>query len=362
MLTALILSPSLVFARLGMTAVELTEANFNEYVHQFDRLVVDFYDSSNAEWQQHQKELESALVTVRKIASIKTNFAKVDVSKNPNLGTQFVKNGHYPQLVWFAHGKTTQYHRTLRHADAIVQFVLAMDRPAVASVTSLESVGDYNMVVLAEMSKKSAFYKTSEAVALRHMDAVAFLHMESDKNTISFYKNGTLDQQYEGEHDVEAVHNWIMGQLPLQSEDIPAEEAAMDDGVLVVVGKTFEKLVLQKDKDVMLVVGAPWCGHCRLLRPVLRQVQQAVSHMPHIVMAEIDGDRNQSPLPNDFVWDSFPTVFYVRAGETSPKVYRGDRTAKTLLDFTKEHSSQPFEEAKQAGTDNQDGTDNLYDL
>jgi len=355
LLIALILLQSLVSARLGMTATDLTDANFNEVANQFDRLVVDFYDPSDSDWQQHQMELQSALVTVRKAGNSKVNFAKVDVSKWPTLASKFVKNGRYPQLVWFAHGQPTQYHRRMRSADMIIQFVMAMDRPPLTTVTSVASLADYSPVVLAEISKTSALYKSTEAVALRHMDSVAFLHMESGKNTISFYKDGALVQQYEGQHDdVDALDKWLKRQLPMKSEEIPSEEDAMDDGVRMVVGKNFEEMVLQKEKDVILLVQAPWCGYCKILAPKWKQLSHAVPS--HVLVAQMDGERNQSPLPNDFVWDAYPTIFYVRAGETVPNVYRGDRTLESLLDFAKEHTSQPFGVAKQ------DGTDAIYDL
>jgi len=362
MSAALVALPWLVGARLGMTATELTEANFDEFANQHDRLIVDFYDPNDSEWLQNQKDLEQALVTVRKAANSRVPFAKVDVSKESALATRFVLNGIYPQLIWFAHGKPTQYHRTLRQADQIANFVLALDRPSVTQIESVNATADYNMAVIAEISKNSPLYKTIDAVALRHMDQVAFLHMQSNKGTISYYKDGLMVQQYEehimheGQHEVDALDKWLKHQLPFKSEEAPEGKLAMDDGVHVVVGKNFEDVVLQKDKDVMLLVHAPWCGHCKTLRPKWKQLSQAVSSMSHLVMAQMDGDRNQSPLPNDFEWHAYPTIFYVRAGETLPAVYRGNRTVESLLDFAKGHSSKPF------GISSQNMTDAIYDL
>jgi len=42
--------------------------------------------------------------------------------------------------------------------------------------------------------------------------------------------------------------------------------------VKVVVGDTFERLVLDDSKDVMIEFYAPWCGHCKKLEPVYKKL------------------------------------------------------------------------------------------
>lgn len=40
---------------------------------------------------------------------------------------------------------------------------------------------------------------------------------------------------------------------------MPSGEDAKDGDVLVVVGKSFDEIVLDESKDVLLEVYAPWC-------------------------------------------------------------------------------------------------------
>mmetsp|Transcript_103136 Transcript_103136/g.183259 ORF Transcript_103136/g.183259 Transcript_103136/m.183259 type:complete len:356 (-) Transcript_103136:160-1227(-) len=333
--------PWLASARIGMSATSLTEASFDPFVGEKSRILIDFYDPSDSDWQEQQKALQEALVSVRRYGSV-VEFAKVDVSKETALAARFVPNAVYPQLVWFANGQATQYHRTLRGTKMIADFAMALDRPSLAEIKTVSEAGDYNRAVLAEIPRDGDLYKVVDAVALRHMDQVAFTYMQSDKGTISWMENGLPTIQYTGMPTADDLDKWVKEQLPHRSEEIPDPEFAIEGGVHMVVNKNFEEKVLQKDKDVILLVHAPWCGHCKKLLPEWRKFVRGVSKVSHLLAAQIDGSRNDSPLPGTFDWTSFPTIFYVRAGETSPIMYKGNRSAESLMDFAQQRSSSPF--------------------
>ena len=63
------------------------------------------------------------------------------------------------------------------------------------------------------------------------------------------------------------VESYIAGELQpeLKSEKIPESN---DEPVIVVVGKTFDEIVLDEAKDVFVEFYAPWCGHCKRLKPI----------------------------------------------------------------------------------------------
>lgn len=327
-----------------MSATELTESTFDTFLAEKSRILVDFYNPADSEAKDHQKALEQALVSVRGYGK-NTEFAKVDASMEKGLAAKYVPNARYPQLVWFANGHATEYHRTLRSSKNIADFVLALDRPSIIEIKSVSEAGEYNPAVLAEIPKDGDLYKTLDAVALKHMDMVAFMVLESDKSSISWVVDGVPKHKYEGPPTVDALHKWVKAELPHKSEEIPQGDMATEGGVRVVVNKNFEQEVFQKEKDVMLLAHAPWCGFCKKLMPEWRKFARSVSGIPHLMVAQIDGSRNDSPLPGNFEWTSYPTIFYVRASQTMPVVYKGNRTVESLLNFAKEHSSKQMEEA-----------------
>eukprot|EP00922_Rhytidocystis_sp_ex-Travisia-forbesii_P072514 GHVS01108109.1.p1 GENE.GHVS01108109.1~~GHVS01108109.1.p1 ORF type:complete len:511 (+),score=132.79 GHVS01108109.1:218-1750(+) len=141
----------------------------------------------------------------------------------------------------------------------------------------------------------------------------------------------------------------------LKSEPLPASN---DAPVKVVVGKNFEDLVLQKDKDVLLEVYAPWCGHCKKLEPVYTELAEALTKVEHVVIAKMDGTANEAPV-EDFDWTGFPTLFFVKAGNPSPMKFDGGRTMEGMMEYIKKHSSKGIseEDVKQSPAAEQLATD-----
>ena len=44
----------------------------------------------------------------------------------------------------------------------------------------------------------------------------------------------------------------------------------------VVVGKTFNEIVNDPTKDVLIEFYAPWCGHCKNLEPIYNELGEKV--------------------------------------------------------------------------------------
>lgn len=135
----------------------------------------------------------------------------------------------------------------------------------------------------------------------------------------------------------------------LKSEGIPTEEEQAQQmetvGIPKAVGKNLQEKLFQDDKDVMVEVMAPWCGHCKKLEPELRKVIKKIHREGVQSMVEVyqlDGTLNDSPIEG-VSWTGFPTIFYAKAGEKTATVYDGSRDAKGIWKFFKENSAKKEE-------------------
>jgi protein disulfide-isomerase/protein disulfide-isomerase A1 len=150
---------------------------------------------------------------------------------------------------------------------------------------------------------------------------------------------------YDGEMTQEAITKYIEdvreGRVTPHLKSEPAPEEPQTDPVKVIVGSTLEKLCFTEDKDVMLEIYAPWCGHCKKLDPEYIKVGKKVQKEgfeDKLVIAKMDGTANDSPV-DSISWSGFPTIYYIKAGDSTPGKYDGERTAKGMWKWIKKNST-----------------------
>lgn len=132
------------------------------------------------------------------------------------------------------------------------------------------------------------------------------------------------------------VDDFVAGKIEpsLKSEEIPEKQ---EGPVTVVVGKTYEEIVLDDSKDVLIEFYAPWCGHCKALAPKYEDLASMYANSEFkdkVVIAKVDATAND--VPDEI--GGFPTIKLYPAGKKSePATYSGARTVEDLIKFVQEN-------------------------
>lgn len=111
--------------------------------------------------------------------------------------------------------------------------------------------------------------------------------------------------------------------------------------VKVVVGKTFDEVVMDTQKDVLIEFYAPWCGHCKKMEPDYLALGKMYKGEKNLVIAKMDATAND--VPNDsYKVEGFPTIYFAPSNsKQSPvKFEGGDRTVDGLSKFVEKHATK----------------------
>uniref|UniRef100_A0A6Q2Y5Y7 Protein disulfide-isomerase n=1 Tax=Esox lucius TaxID=8010 RepID=A0A6Q2Y5Y7_ESOLU len=133
------------------------------------------------------------------------------------------------------------------------------------------------------------------------------------------------------------LQDYFAGRLKryIKSEPIPEKNKGP---VKVVVAESFEEIVNDPEKDVLIEFYAPWCGHCKSLEPKYKELAEQLYSDPNIVIAKMDATAND--VPQGFDVQGFPTIYFSRAGKKDqPLRYEGAREVKDFIKFLKREAS-----------------------
>lgn len=82
--------------------------------------------------------------------------------------------------------------------------------------------------------------------------------------------------------------------------------------VLTITSQNFENEVLNSDKPVLLDFWASWCGPCRMVAPIIDEVEQYVSSYAKVGKINVD---EQQSLAAEYQVMSIPTLVVIKNGK-----------------------------------------------
>lgn len=146
-------------------------------------------------------------------------------------------------------------------------------------------------------------------------------------------------EEFESEVLREFVVAFKKGKLKpvIKSQPVPKNKGP----VKVVVGKTFDELVLDKKKDVLIEFYAPWCGHCKKLEPDYLALAKKYKNEKNLVIAKMDATANDVPH-DSYKVEGFPTIYFAPSNKKQNpiKFEGGERNVESFSKFIEEHATK----------------------
>ncbi|XP_020666772.2 protein disulfide-isomerase A4 isoform X1 [Pogona vitticeps] len=164
-----------------------------------------------------------------------------------------------------------------------------------------------------------------------------------DVNVAIFDDDGKKYAMEPEEFDSEVLREFIFsfkkGKLKpiVKSQPIPKNNKGP---VKIVVGKTFESIVMDPEADVLIEFYAPWCGHCKKLEPIYTELGKKYRNKNNLIIAKMDATAND--ITNDnYKVEGFPTIYFAPSNKKNQpiKFESGERDLENLKKFVEEHAT-----------------------
>lgn len=102
----------------------------------------------------------------------------------------------------------------------------------------------------------------------------------------------------------------------------------------VLTPATFDSAI-NSGKVVFVKFYAPWCGHCKKLAPVYKQLANVFAEEGNVVIAEVDADKYKD-LARSYQVSGYPTLKLFKDGKVED--YSGPRELEMLIAFVNKHA------------------------
>ena len=190
-----------------------------------------------------------------------------------------------------------------------------------------DKVGGKLKVVMSEI-KEGMAKRIAEYIGIKNEDLPSVRILDTRRDIKKYIMEGSIDEK----NILNFIDGWEQGKLKLHLKT--QEEPKENNGdSFVVVGKTFQKEVIDNDKDVMLVFYAPWCGHCKQLLPKYEEAAKKLkAKNPKIVLAKMDATENEV---ESVTITGFPTIKFYPGNKkgSKPIDFNGERTTEGIIKF-----------------------------
>ncbi|KAG6332449.1 hypothetical protein ID866_6641 [Astraeus odoratus] len=148
--------------------------------------------------------------------------------------------------------------------------------------------------------------------------------------TLKWFDGKGNAEPYEGGRDLDALATFVSQKSGVKSKIKPPPPPA----TLILDAHTFNGVALDDTKDVLVTFTAPWCGHCKSLKPIYEQVARDFKPESNCIVANVDADAAlNKELASQYGVSSYPTIKFFPRGGKEVESYEGPRTEQAFVEF-----------------------------
>ena len=155
--------------------------------------------------------------------------------------------------------------------------------------------------------------------------------------------NERKDYLFNDEFKSDSIEKWSKelsdGKLKpkIKSEEKPKNN---DGNVKIIVGETFDELIMTNTTNVLIEVYAKWCVFCQQFEPVYEKLAENFKNVKDLMIAKVDGDKNEIPIN----FKSYPSIYFLpKINKESPVYFEGEKNLEELTKFVNEMQLKKFD-------------------
>ncbi len=263
-------------------------------------------------FDEKRNDLEK--VSEKELNDFVEKYSQKRVSSFDDKTTQLVFGKNKPAIVYFGE-KGNKWDEVEKLLDTIAS-----------------KIGAKLKVVMTEI-KVGMGKRIAEYVGVKKDNLPTVRILDTTTELKKYIMEGDIDEK----NILNFIDGWEKGTLKrhLKSKEEPKKN---DGPIFDVVGVTFQKEVIDNDKDVMVVFYAPWCGHCKKFLPEYEEAAKKLKEKnPKILLARMDATENEV---ESVTVTGFPTIKFYPGNkkDQKPLDYNGERTADGVINYLKSNA------------------------
>ncbi|KAL1829219.1 hypothetical protein ACET3Z_007631 [Daucus carota] len=332
-----------------------SEIEASEFVKKHTLYAVGFFEKFEG---PDYEEFVKAAISDNEIQFAETSSIEVARILFPDIKA----SNHFLGLVKSEPEKFTSFENTFK-VDNILQFLDDNKFPLVTLLTEINSARVYSssnklqVYVFSDVDELKNLIEPLQNIARKFKTQIMFIHvniqvenlakpfltlfgLEDSEDTVvtAFdYKNGS---KYLLEDPTPTkTEDFCLGILDgtvspfYKSQPIPDNN---ESTILTIVGKTFDSLVLESNKNVFLEVHTPWCFSCETTSKQVEKLAKHFKGLETLTFARIDASANEHPK---LQVNDYPTLlFYPAEDKTNPITLPTKSNLKDLAKLVNRYS------------------------